>query len=374
MREFIIDWFQCTIFPKDDLKKELKFDLYNSMYDDFNHVYISYLFRRLFNISPDLLIKSKGYNGYNISYSYRNIKIMCCDYREDMGFNIFLSGKACRDFEELNIKWQDLCTEIFLISDKFNFNRIDIAIDSINLKDYTIEQLYSLIKEGCCSTKFRKVLNIDSMIIDTLTSTGRTLQFGSKSSDIEITFYDKLNERENAGYELSEDIESWFRCELRFRHDNALDIFDKILDDSFCSDYVLGILYNYIDFKDFSLDSNKSRRLTAQFWLDFVNSSKKVRLSSRSSETSICKKKLWLCNSVSKTELLVYLADLKTINNLEVDISFILTFISIGVDNLKKEDIKMINDYRIENNLSPYTLEEIKDYVSNIIEIFNSKK
>lgn len=367
MREFIVDWFQCTLFPKDGLKKEILSNCYGSCYDDFNILYINYLFKKFFNIDSSLLVKSKGFNGYDICYSYRNIKLMGCSYRSDMGFNLMLSGQACRDYEDLNLNWVSLCQSIMIVCDHFNFNRIDIAIDSINSNDYTIDKLYGLIRCGLCCTKFKKCINIDSLIISSNESTGRNLQFGSKSSDIEITFYDKLNERKNAGYDV--DVVSWFRCELRFRHDNAYDIFLKILEGSFISDYILAILYNYIDFKVVNGDSNLSRRKTAPFWLKFVSDSSKLKLSTRSSESSIVKKKLWLCNSVNKTELLVYLADLKTCNNLDVDIDYILSFISIGVDNISFNDLSLINDYRISKNLVPYTLDQLKDYCSNVLNI-----
>lgn len=366
MSEVIIDWFQVTIFPK----KGHKFLTQNLVNDDYvtNDRIIPTLFYELFGIyGNDIIREEKGFNGYDIRYSYKGIDIMTNSQRSDMGINILLKGCGCRDFEDLNIGWNTLFDKLMQFD--INFNRIDIAIDTFDKRYFNIELLKRYIKGGLCISKFKKSLNLCSRILKNGEISSNTLQFGSKASDIEITFYDKYLERENAGKEISKEIDFWVRTEIRFRHEKAEDIFKLIYNQENYMGTIKSILYNYIDFKTpYSNDSNISRRETVKWWSYFLEDCSKLKLSSRSSERRITKIHNWLLNMTSKSNFMVYLSELHTTNLDNISIDLMYELILKGSENIKDKDLQIINDYRISKKMQPLTKSDIYEYVEKIKE------
>lgn len=359
--EVVIDWFQITIFPSHRVKD------FGALFPvPYSDGVIIYLFKELFNINfNDLVREPRGLNGYDVRYSYKEISIMNHSQREDMGVNILLTGKGCRDFESLGIGWDLLFNKLKVY--EMNFNRIDIAIDTFDNRYFDLELLKKYIKKGSCCSKFINALFIYNNRLEDGSISSNTIQFGSKASDIQITFYDKLLERSNAGYIIDNNIDFWVRTELRFRHDKAQELFYLLCSNSNYSDFIFSILYEYIDFKDLkSKDSNISRRKTADFWFNFIGNNKKLKLSTKSRESDIVTKYNWLLESTSRTQLMVYLSKLHNISLDTISIDLVYKFLTKGIETLKDKDIQLINDYRIKNKLVPLSKKEILDYIQDL--------
>lgn len=359
--EIVIDWFQITIFPS---TKDYDLSSLGSSVPTNDRV-IVYLFNFLFNIPFNMITKERGVNGYDIRYMYNDISIMNNSQREDMGVNILLTGKGCRDFESLGIKWEELFNKIKNFD--LNFNRIDIAIDCFDNKYFDLELLKKYIKKGCCCSKFQKSLLMYELKLKNGSISSNTIQFGSKASDIQITFYDKLLERKNAGYIIEKNIKFWIRTELRFRHERAEEIFHYLTSNEDYSKFIFSILYQYIDFKVLdSTDSNLSRRDTAKFWLSFIQDNIKIRLVSHSRESDIIRKYNWLLESTSKSQFMVYISKMPNIKTDYISNELMYQILISGIENIKDKDIQLINDYRIKNKLVPVTKKELLDYIEDI--------
>lgn len=361
--ETLIDWFQVTIFPKKSYNEG-----YKILYSDIpsRDKIVPIIFKELFDISSsDIFREPTGLNGYDIRYSYKDINIMIHSFREEMGINILLRGSGCRDFEDLGITWPVLFSK--LVNFDINFNRIDIAIDTFTNKYFNIELLNKYIRNGLCVSKFKRALNLQERILKNGIIGSNTLQFGSKASDIEITFYDKYLERTNAGYIINKNIDFWVRTELRFRHDHAKTIFELINNNSDYSTFIKQVLYNYIDFKEpNSKDSNISRRKSVQWWSRFVDTEDKLVLTSRSSERKISHIYNWLLSSTSRSQLMVYMSKLPNLKLDMVSVELLYKYLTTGVEKLKDKDLFVINDYRKSNNLIPFTKEELNCYVTDL--------
>ena len=197
-QRLLVDWCQFSIFF--DEEEESDFTKIRS--------YAYLLFYKLFGIDREqLFFSNSGINGYTSSISYRNIYAYFRGDSSHMGINFKLSGTGCRDFEELNLTWQELFTRIN--SYRHNYNRIDIAIDDFTGDYFTIEKLQKLIKQGRVSSKFKSSLDIIKRSISDGSTLGNTLQFGSKASRVQITFYNKILERQSQNYIVSNNIKSW---------------------------------------------------------------------------------------------------------------------------------------------------------------------
>lgn len=366
LQQFIvIDWFQCTIFPDFNIT-----DVDENGVVDGYRLHVFEYFKKLFNIErQDIIIEQKGLNGYDTTYSYRNIKMMTHHKRKEMGINVLMSGQGCRDYEELNIGWYNLF--ILLYDMCISYNRIDIAIDDYTDKYFTLKKLKYYNSHGLISSKFETSWSMNKKRISTLESLGDTLQFGSKASLVQITFYDKLLERSSQNYIVNNNIKYWTRCEVRFRHSKAKDIVNLLIrNNNDLNTTVKGVLHDYIRFLIKSeTDSNKNRWSTTKWWLDYLENIDKLKLSTRNPERTITRKKAWIDRSVSKSFVQVLTSQM---DNIELDnhsSDFIKNLLLNGFDSITDKDIEIINEYRISNKLLPITKEQLYDYIRDIKDV-----
>lgn len=358
----IVDWFQATIF------KQITYNNFGVV--DYYFPEIKELFYNLFGIqAQDIVREEKGINGYTMRYSYKSIEMYTNPSRLDMGINIKLSGDGCRDVEQLNLSWYDLFQKIVDLESKIN--RVDIAIDDYTTNYFTLPKLQKMIRKGRVVSQFYKSLEIISRDLATGKSIGNTLQLGSKASRIQITFYDKLQERHAENVEISEHVITWTRCEVRFRHEHAIELIRRILSGESLNTIVKGILNYYIRFVDppTSVDLNKSRWATSSWWLAYLENIEALKLSTLNPENSITRKKDWIDKSVSKSNLMVLMASLDLIRMDNLSSNYILELLQNGIKTIDLKDLQLINDYRIKSGLDRITMQELKDYVRDLKDV-----
>lgn len=360
----LIDWCQFTIFYK-----ELTQDIYEQTKIFNINTFVINIFSKLFGLSSnDLVHETTSLNGYEMSYSYNNIYAYFSPSRIDMGINFKLSGQGCRDYERLGIEWVDLFKK--LREYEVNYNRIDIAIDDYTGKYFNIEKLQKYIRRGQVVSKFKSSLDIVKRDLEDGKIIGNTLQFGSKASRVQITFYDKLKERISQNNIIDENIKSWIRTEIRFRHERAKEIATEIIYNTDFNRLVKGVLHNYISFVEKSKkDINKSRWKVANWWSDYLDGINKIQLSIINVEHSITKKIRWLDSSVSRTQ---FMSLLSTIDNVDLDLvstELIKNILIHGSRKITPKDIQMINNFRSKERLSLLTKEQINDFISDIQDV-----
>lgn len=355
-----VDWCQFTFFDKFGY----------SIYDYFNI---------FFGIKKeDIIFENKGLFCYTYTYSYKNIKILCSD-KEEFGIHVYLTGQACRDFEDiefrkstgiLSFKRNNSWLSLFEKASRYdaNFTRLDIAIDDFSGAYFTLNDLMECVINKEVKTRFKEMTDFRKFIIENADINGRTLWFGSRASKIQVVFYDKLLERESQNYIVDNDIDFWLRCEIRFRTERANEVVSKYIQDkeSFSS-VIKGILDYYVSFVDNNYsDSNKGRWKRKEWWNRYLDSVDKSRLTSIPIESSITKKKAWIDNTVSRSEFAVLLS---TLDNLELDdkmSNYFYELLKSGYSRLEEKDLYMINEYRIQNGLGIITESQIEDFIDDI--------
>lgn len=350
----IIDWFQFTILDADF---------------NFIHNEIFSVFKNLFNIdSVDVTYEGRGINGYSAHYYYGKIKAYFHPMYEEKGINFLLSGEACREFELLNISWLELFKR--LSNYRININRIDIAIDDFTDKYFTTNRILHYRQNSLISSKFRTSMQIDKNVVENNEKLGIQIQFGSKASLCEITFYDKIKEREQAGYEIDLDVKFWTRTELRFRHEYAKQVYEKILNNENVMVIAKGILQDKIRFlKPNDNEKKKSRWPLATWYTEFLENIPNLKLETKTIETSIVRKRNWFSEQIAPTFLLLSLADMIDLSLGENNLDFVKKLLLDNIDKIGNKEIKMINDYRLSKGQSEYTREEIIDYLSDINDV-----
>lgn len=328
------------------------------------------LFEKLFGINPTQLVyEDKGINGYNANVHYEDIYIMWNTSRDEMGIHIKMSGQGCRDFEALNLDYIDFFKKL---SDyDINYNRIDISIDQFTDEYFTLPKLLDYVRKGLVSSKFRTVLNIEKLSLSEAEKrVGHTLQFGSKASNVQVTFYDKLKERSSKNIVVDDSIKFWTRTEVRYRHSCCQQVVDLLVnhdDYKSLNDIVKSTLKDYISFKTSnSTDSNISRRAEVVWWSSFLSNIDYLEITNYLPESTISRKANWLATSCSRSNFVVYLSKL---DNLETDLltdQYLIKFLQQGSHRFDFKDLQLINDYRISNKLEPFTVSELQAYIDDL--------
>ena len=369
----LFDWFQFTIPIKDDdnvntfepvilyFKKFNEAEILNKL--EFLKIKIYQLFKDLFNIEKqDLFFEDKGINGYSHCISYDNIRMYFSPSQPHMGINVLMSGQGCRDFDILGLDYKELVKKVNDLGGKYN--RVDIAIDDFSNKYFSLSKIKYYIEHKLVISKFRTYFHMRKGIIENNVILGDTLQFGSRASLVQITFYDKLQERKNNNYIVRDDVKYWVRTELRFRNEKVSELFEYYLNSTSLNQFVKGVLGEYMRFlKKNENDTNNRRWETVQWWTDYLENMNKIKFVPATLETSISRKKNWINDSTSKSAFMCLIADLP---NLAVDdhtTDYLYQYFQLGFDKIKDKDLQLINTYRISKGKLPIEREQMEDYV-----------
>lgn len=283
-------------------------------------------------------------------YGYRKCKKMeeISVYHEgskDMGIHLEMTGQGCRLYEALSKSKRQgrpwlVLLGMFLDIDA-NFTRIDAAIDDFH-GYFKISQLIRKIKKGELISKFKKARGMESIEIKTGESKGMTIYYGSSKSRIQIRMYEKDHERENAGYELDENIKIWNRTEVQARDERAQKIAGIIARGEDIGDVVVGILSYYLRFVVKGKDTNRARWKTAPFWEKFLNGVDKLRLTEIAPDRTVEKMERWLEKQVAPSLAILMKA-------YDGDVGHLYQMISKGNKRLKDKDREMIARFKRQN-------------------------
>lgn len=349
-QNIIFDWIQCTIF------------------DIFNFKEVDY-FYLIFGITADKVIFENGalFN-YEFTYSYKNIKLFSSSDKS-LGFHFYITGQGCRIIEELNLDYFNVFRRLLHYNCKFT--RVDISIDDFTNKYFTVKKIQKYINDSLVKSKFKSTIQFIKKGVGNNILDGNTVWFGSRSSQIMICIYNKLEERLNNNCLINSSIKYWTRCELRFRDIKAQEVINNItILNQDLNSYIKGILLNYIQFLVPSLtDSNKSRWETATWWTAYCNNVERIQLSSLPYDTSISKKQSWLDSTVSKSEFSVLVSNIPNLTSDYISSEFVYNLFISGSNKIKDKDLQYINEYRLSRGYNPLSLDDINTFIESIKDV-----
>lgn len=366
----IFDWLEFTIFY--DLGTYMYYydqDKQKSFISPTEIEYKVYtIIKDLFGLYSDKITHEKrGRNGYTDLYNYKNINIWTTTNAQ-MGIHIEITGQGCRDLEDLHIN-------IFSFIDKLErnykvkYSRIDLSIDDFTNDYYDLKKVYYYLKNNLISTRLRTFYNTTSGSVNNYDLLGHTLQFGSKAGLIHITFYDKLKERRANNYIVDDNIKYWTRTEIRFRNEKAKDVIKHIIERREINTIIKGILKHYIRFLVPGNYKQKTKLNTVSWWNDFIGNVDDLQLMNPHVYTSIQRKKVWLDESVSKTQFMVLASKLETTELDYVSADLLLKMLKNGSNKITVKDLNLINQERINNNLMPFSEDDIKDIARGLKDV-----
>ena len=171
--------------------------------------------------------------------------------------------------------------------------RFDYAMDDIHFNGdtpiLTMDKIINCSKKGEICKKARVVelynnsefsLREQFKVVNKEPVVGRTLNFGSRQSDVFCRFYDKLAEQLQKKQPVPAGCTSWTRCEFEFKGSAAMSVLNAFLDfdnENF-GNYMRGVVNNYVSFVVRNND-NISRCPIKRWWSVFLcGCTKKFRL------------------------------------------------------------------------------------------------
>lgn len=306
---------------------------------------------------------NKSWFGYKQAVQFGHISILY-EGNEDMGCLLEISGQGCREYESYNkLDWKELFIAALGEGD-VNFPRLDVAIDEICYDEtkplFTPQVLRRKIKNGECVSKFWKGKFIEDLDLKGGKALGRTLYFGSDSSELKLRLYEKHFERLSKGYELDEKINAWNRFEAELRNDRARAVIYAILNDEPIGDVMKGILNQYLSFRVKQKgDSNRSRWPVAPFWDKYIGEVGKLQLTFLPAEPTIYEKKYHLEKQYSRTMAKLFLA----FGN---DFDQFVHMINFGMENFKEKDWEEIRLFQQSEDINYLDDVTFEDYSKKI--------
>lgn len=253
---------------------------------------------------------SKGADGYKsmLRHASESITVLY-DGNEDMGIHVRITSKSISyalecfkislrystpfgDGYEIPLEYTDRFMIYYLkrLREISDITRIDVAIDDIGSRFFSVSDVQDLIVSGCLVSPWKKTQAVIERDINSGIITGNTCYIGSRKSDIMLRVYDKRLEQ---NYDIP-----WVRWELEIKHDRGNSFVDALTDlDSFGSASI-GLLSRYVRFINLD-DSNRSRCTMNDTWSLFLAGVSPLRLSILKKEPSLERIENWIKKSTA---------------------------------------------------------------------------
>lgn len=281
MKEILLDWIEFTSFegiaPEKNImeEKEILEDVQNVLKMDLS------TFKKL----------DKSLYGYENRLFKDNINILYGATNPNMRVHVSMTGKGVRAYEQEHSSI-DMIKRV-VNKEKHNFTRIDLACDIKN-EGFSFDTLKMYIDTNSITTRFKRYRYMEQNEIhdDGIKNTGKTIYFGSNTSDIYIKFYDKGKEQGTG--------EDWIRCEITLKDERANAVALLINQNIRMGNIFFGILNNYLKFVEKTgKDTNKRRWKTAPFWEEFIEDVKPLKLTEKGEIGTLEDTRKWVCDQVA---------------------------------------------------------------------------
>lgn len=216
----------------------------------------------------DFVALPSGANGYKkqILSSSGGLRVMY-DGNEGMGVHVVVPGSAVDDvllrfcnrnlidtpFNSKGYVTNDfnstvLADFLVMVRNYGHLTRLDLSIDDYGANYFTVPEVHELLKNDCCSAKFKNFSVYIGSTIDEPTYSGYTLYLGSRKSSCMLRIYDKQLEQNSKVKDAMKSVinDKWVRWELELKDERANSASEAIINGAELGDVVVGILGNYM--------------------------------------------------------------------------------------------------------------------------------
>lgn len=259
---------------------------------------------------------------------------------DQMGIHVMITGSGCRQYESL-YELKTLLFYLTILDDKVNFSRVDIAIDDFKNQVIKFSRIHQAAVKGYFTSRWNKWDEINSRQCSTGEFLGRTMYFGSQSSEIFCRIYDKTLERKAKSEEKTAESATWTRLEVVYRKERARKLIYHIIDQNMSvGTAIRGTLKQYLRFikPPQTNDTNKARWPSTKWWGQLLDNVEKLQLTSRREPKSIDNMASWLDRQIAPTIAAIITA-------YEGDIDWLHQIIKNGASRLSQRHKDAIAQY-----------------------------
>lgn len=228
---------------------------------------------------------------YNYCIGYENITLCypSPDRLYEQGYCLRISSQGLdffnRYLESYNItlkQWLGMFRALCFKGCVTKCTRIDYAMDDIHYNGeapvISMDKIINCCRKGDVCKKARFFDFIDGAclkerfkVVEGDPVFGRTVNFGSRQSNVYCRFYDKRAEQLQKKQSIPDNCTSWTRCEFEFKHDSAMSVLNAFIDydsDDFAK-FMRGVVNNYVSFVS-RTKKNVSRCPVKKWWTEFL--------------------------------------------------------------------------------------------------------
>ena len=251
-------------------------------------------------IGGDWVEMDHGHHGYKSGCVQGGVMVLYDGGGPNMGVHIQMTGKGCRQLEASGRirNWQEFLGELRSLGGRFT--RIDGAFDD-TLGLITMADVETALRSKTIVSRWRQADPRQTVsLAEGAEENGKTIYFGSPTSDVKSRFYDKARQQGcPAGVH-------WVRVEIECRRERAGAYADAVIDGG--AEAMAGVLKSYIDFKERGADSHRDRWKSAEWWQGFLHCISKCRLMLDPVVQTIEGAKMWVQNAVAPTLAVLFAA------------------------------------------------------------------
>lgn len=302
----------------------------------------------------DFLTDLNGRYGYKKRIKHTSFDInVLYDGNEGMGIHMEISGSSVGYFlncyKEKNTEStpfgenaytvnsfdrSTILTDVLReIMDMGRLTRLDLAIDDIGCKYYSVNELADILDNGLYTSRFKSYVHIEKK--GKGNTLGNTINLGSRKSDMMIRVYDKMLEQNSkkCGTPITK---NWVRWESELHDDRACAVALFLIGGDSLSNITIGILNNYLRLivRDNERDSRCSN---SEKWNSFLCGIQKVRLCQPIPDKTLEEKEDWLMKQAATSIAAIYHKD--------GDLNFIYSLIESGSVRMSVKLWNMVQDY-----------------------------
>lgn len=219
-----------------------------------------------------------GGMGYKKSLRAGNV-VVFYDGAENMGVHVSMTGQGCRQYE--GVKGTSNCWyQLLLLLHNQNhispgslkIKRFDVAIDNVD-GQLNLDALETCIRNNEIRSLFKGGKLIEKLSFsDEKQNLGKTIYVGSDTSRLKCRFYDKAAQLQIEGH--------WVRAEIQFMAERAHEATLALIRGLSPGDIVARTLNQYFTLINRD-DSNKSRCTTKDWWSAWLQTTEKLKLTTR---------------------------------------------------------------------------------------------
>ena len=321
----VFDWLEFTVFGL-------------SLKDTFNTI--------LKLPFEDFISLEKGRYGYQnqLKWSNGNLFVMYSAINDNtsdeisikstMGIHVLLTGTGCRHYEGLD-SILELLKRIYSL-EKVNFSRLDMAIDDFTSRLISYDRVHKAALAGNFTSRWTKWDEITSRETATGNFLGRTMYFGSQTSNIFCRIYDKTLERR--AKKTKEIPKKWTRLEIIYRKERAKKVVDHLMSGLSLGEVLRGTLRHYLRFLKPTTDRNKARWPTTAWWSKLLAGVEAIKLTTQKDPKSIEEMANWVDRQIAPTMAAIVEAQ-------EGDLGWLRSILIKGSQRLSQKHKDAINRY-----------------------------